>query len=91
LGITKTVSGSPFAGWNIRELPERSDGMGNLEERSLSSSSMLLWTILGALASIAGVILTVLFRIKDKLNHKTKESNRQHTDMYPESWTHIIG
>ncbi len=50
--------------------------MGNLKERSLSSSSMLLWTILGTLASIAGVILTIVFRIKDKSNHKMKESNR---------------
>ena len=37
---------------------------------------MLLLTVLGTLASIVGVILTIVFRIKDKRNHKMKESNR---------------
>jgi hypothetical protein len=37
---------------------------------------MLLLTILGSVASIAGLILAIAFRIKDKNNHKTKESNR---------------
>ncbi len=50
--------------------------MGNPDERLLSSNSMLLWTILGTLASIVGVILTIVFRIKDSNDHKMKESNR---------------
>ena len=50
--------------------------MGKSRERSLSSNSMLLWTVLGTVASVIGVILTVAFRIKDKHYHKMKESNR---------------
>lgn len=38
---------------------------------------MLLLTVLGTVASVVGVILTIVFRVKDKNNHKMKESNRQ--------------
>ena len=37
---------------------------------------VLLLTVLGTVASVTGVILTIAFRIKDKKNHKMKESNR---------------
>ena len=50
--------------------------MGNLKGRSLSSSRVNILTALGSIASIAGLILTMLFRIRDRKNHKTKESNR---------------
>ncbi len=38
---------------------------------------MSLLTILGSVASIAGLILTLMFRAKDRKNQKMKESNRQ--------------
>ena len=41
---------------------------------------MLLLTVLGTMASVAGVVLTIAFRIKDKRNHKMKESNRPAKD-----------
>lgn len=41
---------------------------------------MLLLTVLGSVASIAGVILAIVFRFKDKCNHKMKESNRPAKD-----------
>ncbi len=41
---------------------------------------MYLWTVLGTLASIAGLILAIVFRIRDKHNRKMKESNRQAKD-----------
>ena len=41
---------------------------------------MYVWTVLGALASIMGVILAIVFRIRDKHNRKTKESNRPAED-----------
>ena len=50
--------------------------MGNLKEGSLSSSRVSILTVLGSLASIAGLILAVVFRIGDKKNHEMKESNR---------------
>lgn len=46
----------------------------------LSSSFVLILTALGTAASVAGLILAVVFRIKDKKEHKMKESNRQAMD-----------
>lgn len=49
---------------------------GKSDERSLSSSSLLFWTVLGGVASVVGVILTIVFRIKDKRTSRMKGSNR---------------
>lgn len=38
---------------------------------------MIILTVLGSVASIAGLILAVIFRIKDSNNQKMKDSNRQ--------------
>ena len=51
--------------------------MGKSRERSLSSSFVLLLTTLGSVASIVGLVLAIVFRIRDKNNHEMKESNRQ--------------
>lgn len=51
--------------------------MGNLKKGLLSSSRVSILPVLGSLASIAGLILTIVFRIKDKSIHNAKESNRQ--------------
>ena len=51
--------------------------MGNLKKGRLYSSCMDLLAILGSIASIVGMILTIVYRIKDVRNHKTKKSNRQ--------------
>lgn len=51
--------------------------MGKSNERIDRVIEMLLLTALGTLASIVGVILTIVFRIRDKRNHEMKESNRQ--------------
>ncbi len=50
--------------------------MGNLKKGSLSSSQVSLITVLGSIASVAGLVLAVVFRIQDRKNHKMKESNR---------------
>ncbi len=50
--------------------------MGNLTKGYYRVVSMSLLTILGSIASIAGLVLTLVFRAKDRKNHKTKESNR---------------
>lgn len=50
--------------------------MGKSDERILVSSSLLFWTVLGSVASLLGVILTIAFRIKDKRTTRIKESNR---------------
>ena len=42
--------------------------MGKSRERSLSSSFVLLLTTLGSVASIAGLVLAIVFRIRDKNN-----------------------
>ncbi len=54
--------------------------MGNLKKGSISSSQVNFLTVLGSIASVAGLILAVVFRIKDRRIHKTKESNRQTKD-----------
>lgn len=51
--------------------------MGNLKKGPLSSSSVIILTVLGSAASVAGLVLAIVFRIQDKKNHKMKESNRQ--------------
>ena len=38
---------------------------------------MHLLTVLGSVASIVGLVLAIVFRIRDKRNHEMKESNRQ--------------
>ncbi len=55
---------------------EKSDQYGKSEERAISSSRVNTLAILGSIASIVGLILAIVFRIQDKRNHKTKESNR---------------
>ena len=50
--------------------------MGNLTKGHYRVVSMNYLTILGSVASILGVILTLVFRAKDRKNHKTKESSR---------------
>ena len=37
---------------------------------------MHLLTFLGSVASIVGLVLAIVFRIRDKRNHEMKESNR---------------
>jgi hypothetical protein len=37
---------------------------------------MHLLTVLGSVASIAGLVLAIVFRVRDKRNHEMKESNR---------------
>lgn len=37
---------------------------------------MNILTVLGSIASIAGFILAIVFRIRDGKNHEMKESNR---------------
>ncbi len=54
--------------------------MGNLKKGSISSSQVSILAVLGAIASVAGLILTIVFRIQDRRIHKTKESNRQTKD-----------
>ena len=76
LGITKTVSGSPFNGLSSGLPPKGGIRMGNSEKGSIIYFVILL-TALGTVASVAGVILTIVFRIRDKRNHEIKESNRQ--------------
>ncbi len=49
--------------------------MENLKKGSINYFVILL-TALGTAASIVGVILTIVFRIRDKRNHEIKESNR---------------
>ena len=43
---------------------------------NIENMFFLLLTVLGTVASVTGVILAIVFRIKDKNNHKMKESNR---------------
>ena len=50
--------------------------MGNHQKGHDRVIVMLLLTVLGTVASVVGVILTIVFRVKDKNNHKMKESNR---------------
>ena len=50
-------------------------GMENLK-KGLISYFVILLTALGTAASVAGVILTIVFRIRDKRTHEIKESNR---------------
>lgn len=50
--------------------------MGNLQKGYNRVVSMDLLTVLGSLASIAGLILTIVLEIKHKKIQKTKESNR---------------
>lgn len=50
--------------------------MGNLKEGPLSSSEVIILSMLGSIASIAGLILTIIVMIREKKNHRTKESNR---------------
>lgn len=54
--------------------------MGNLKKGSLSSSRVSILAVLGSIASIAGLVLAITFRIQDRRNHKTKESNRPTKD-----------
>ena len=41
---------------------------------------MHLLTVLGSVASIAGLILAIVFRVRDNSNHEMKESNRPSKD-----------
>lgn len=50
--------------------------MGNLQKGPLSSSEVIILSMLGSIASIVGLILTIVVMIRDKKKHKTKESNR---------------
>ena len=50
--------------------------MGNLKKGSLSSSRVNILTVLGSIASVAGLVFAIVCRIQDRDNHKTKESNR---------------
>ncbi len=50
--------------------------MGNLVRGKDRVVSMIILTVLGSVASIAGVILTLAFRAKDRKNQKMKESSR---------------
>ena len=50
--------------------------MGNLKKGPLSSSRVSILAVLGSVASIVGLFLAIVFRIRDKRNHKMKESNR---------------
>ena len=54
--------------------------MGNLKKGPLSSSEVIILSMLGSIASIAGLILTIIVVIRDKKKHRTKESNRQPMD-----------
>ena len=47
-----------------------------IQRKVRSNSFVLLLTVIGTAASVAGLILTIVFRIKDKNNHEMKESNR---------------
>lgn len=51
--------------------------MGNMVKGHDRVVSMHLLSVFGSVASIAGLMLAVIFRIKDKKSQKTKESNRQ--------------
>ncbi len=50
--------------------------MGNLVRGNDRVVSMIILTVLGSVASIAGLILAVIFRIRDSKNQKMKDSNR---------------
>ena len=50
--------------------------MGKSRERTDRVIEMYLLTVLGSVASIVGLVLAIVFRIKDKRNHEMKESNR---------------
>ena len=50
---------------------------GKSRERFDRVIEMHLLTVLGSVASIAGLVLAIVFRIRDKRNHEMKESNRQ--------------
>ena len=50
--------------------------MGNLQKGPLSSSEVIVLSMLGSIASIVGLVLTIIVMIQDKKKHKTKESNR---------------
>ncbi len=50
--------------------------MRNLKKGYYQVVDMHLLTILGSVASIAGLVLAVVFRLSDRHDHKTKESNR---------------
>ncbi len=50
---------------------------GKSRERFDRVIEMHLLTVLGFVASIAGLVLAIVFRIRDKRNHEMKESNRQ--------------
>lgn len=50
--------------------------MGNLKKGSSSSSRVNILAVLGSVASIVGLSLTIVFRIQDRKKHEMKESNR---------------
>lgn len=54
--------------------------MGNLKKGLVSSSRVSVLTVIGSVASVVGLILTIVFRIRDRIDHKTKESNRPAKD-----------
>ncbi len=69
-----------FTGSHIRTPSKRRYSYGKSRERPLSSSFVLLLTALGSVASIVGVILAIVFRIRDKIDREMKESNRPTKD-----------
>ena len=55
---------------------ERRFSSGKSRERFDRVIEMHLLTVLGSVASIVGLVLAIVFRIRDKRNHEMKESNR---------------
>ena len=50
--------------------------MGNLVKGNNQVVSMTLLTVFGSVASIVGLILAIVFRIRDRNIQKMKDSNR---------------
>ena len=50
--------------------------MRNLKKGHYRVVDMHLLTILGSVASIAGLVLAVMFRLSDRHDHKNKRENR---------------
>ncbi len=50
--------------------------MGNLTKGHYRVADVIILSVLGSVASIAGLVLAVVWRMRDSKNHKVKESNR---------------